>query len=1078
MNRYMTFTASALAVCTGAFGVELAVGDRATVDYAEPVVLSVQTESVGASIPDSLARPVFWLDSSDVSAWTVSENGQVSCVVSKEGSRTLTGDLREGHFKGWPANDNSDAALVLPSKPVLIADPAGLFPFKVLDFGARASRRALVFDANGSSSNLLTNIGTVIAVINPTAGAYFPLGGGFGNAALTGDSWLRESDYATTGAGTDALWTSPLLRFAEPAMVPDDAARAVVRHNGQATAADTTGWPGGWEIMSFMPKSANLRATGLGIAREKGYGAGYSGGFMIAEMLIFDRQLPLADVRSVEAYLQKKWFGAAPAGFGGEADVGWVHAGASGATACPVTVNVDEGERLTIERLQGGRLGAALVKNGAGDLALEDVSGFGGEVEINGGSISFSGRPVPTLQDVVGKAYAHFDACDVATLRISEDAEGKERVSAWSNTCDTTLYGQAFGLRSLQDVRRPTLLRNALGANLNILDFNAFQSQSAASMVFSELAAQAPVARVVPCVTTVIGVFGAQDNGGGHLFSSSSVDDGVRAWSRPVNWPGYAHSLLGTSAAIRTNTAYELWPTNSFVLLNGVKAPSNAGYRHSGYQTVSLRMPGANIRELARGELGLQGGLRVGELFVFRRVLTETEMRDVSAYLEAKWFNRTAPGYRNAECRVPRLGKVTVGGSSSIAVASGDEVRIKTLAGSAALVKNGGGTLSVENVGMTGGIDVKEGVLKLTLPDDEEEEPCRIARGASLHFDACDTDTLTIGQDGENEVVTAWRSKSGGGSAYNAVGRSPVWQQNQKGEGLSVLDFGETFGASGKYLAFDTSRDAVRSVFAVWQAKGSSAPLLGSINTVAEAAATALPYDFLRDGNGALFRWFAHTKPFIQSVWVNGEQSEYNYIAQDKGFHLAEVHLSAGFHASALGAERYASQAGGLSIGEVIIYERELTEREKVATRNYLMRKWFGTEPQALPSREVPGCAVGSLEIAGGGSVDLAGSVAPAEASFEVEVLAASAKMTVAGVFTVPTGMSVRLLDADSLPDLDQVDIPLVTATGFANAERSVLGSAVISGLADERRKAALVVSGNTLFVRVSKRKGFCCVIR
>ena len=218
-------------VCMGAFGVELAVGDRATVDYSEPIALSVRTEPVGTSIPDSLVRPIFWLDSSDISAWTVSEDGQVACAVSKEGLRTLTSDLSEGHFKGWPANDNPDAALVLPVKPVLVADPAGVFPVKVLDFGTRASRRALVFDANGSSSNLLTNIGTVIAVINPTGGAYFPLGGGFGNKAHNGDSWLRENDYATTGTGNDALWTSPLLRFAEPAMVPDYAARAVVRHN-------------------------------------------------------------------------------------------------------------------------------------------------------------------------------------------------------------------------------------------------------------------------------------------------------------------------------------------------------------------------------------------------------------------------------------------------------------------------------------------------------------------------------------------------------------------------------------------------------------------------------------------------------------------------------------------------------------------------------------------------------------------------------------------------------------------------------------------------------------------------------
>ena len=54
-------------------------------------------------------------------------------------------------------------------------------------------------------------------------------------------------------------------------------------------------------------------------------------------------------------------------------------------------------------------------------------------------------------------------------------------------------------------------------------------------------------------------------------------------------------------------------------------------------------------------------------------------------------------------------------------------------------------------------------------------------------------------------------------------------------------------------------------------------------------------------------------------------------------------------------------------LAEVVLYERELSEREKVATRNYLMKKWLGKsedELEDLPPAEPT--ALGNLAFADG----------------------------------------------------------------------------------------------------------------
>ena len=52
-------------------------------------------------------------------------------------------------------------------------------------------------------------------------------------------------------------------------------------------------------------------------------------------------------------------------------------------------------------------------------------------------------------------------------------------------------------------------------------------------------------------------------------------------------------------------------------------------------------------------------------------------------------------------------------------------------------------------------------------------------------------------------------------------------------------------------------------------------------------------------------------------------------------------------------------------MAEIVLYERELTEREKLATRNYLMKKWFSKEPTSLPEPEPVTSQLINIEVDG-----------------------------------------------------------------------------------------------------------------
>lgn len=90
-------------------------------------------------------------------------------------------------------------------------------------------------------------------------------------------------------------------------------------------------------------------------------------------------------------------------------------------------------------------------------------------------------------------------------------------------------------------------------------------------------------------------------------------------------------------------------------------------------------------------------------------------------------------------------------------------------------------------------------------------------------------------------------------------------------------------------------------------------------------------------------------------LYVDGvpQENAAEYVP-DGGYELVELHLPAGAQFNAIGNGFESYVHGGFRMGEMIVYERVLTERERVATRNHLLKKWFAktdAELSALPER-------------------------------------------------------------------------------------------------------------------------------
>ncbi|MDD4025804.1 MAG: hypothetical protein PHN85_07780, partial [Kiritimatiellae bacterium] len=259
-----------------------------------------------------------------------------------------------------------------------------------------------------------------------------------------------------------------------------------------------------------------------------------------------------------------------------------------------------------------------------------------------------------------------------------------------------------------------------------------------------------------------------------------------------------------------------------------------------------------------------------------------------------------------------------------------------------------------------------------------------------------ETNDWTLTESNGAQHITQVRDRANGLRLYHETAAyAPIFSTDAglTCNGLPVADFGaaaeeHSQASSIRYaLHFNRPLESVRAVYAVWRLKaGSCSFFMGSSNADRCGVSTDGRYDWHRgslNGGSVDAPLFGNnTAAAIKNgeILTNGVAFAYTEKPVDDEWRLMEVHTTKGVHISAFGTDRGTIRTGGMALGEVLVYERPLNAREKVATRNYLLKKWFGKSDEELAPlpeiAEADAPRVGSLLVDETTELDLNGGFA------------------------------------------------------------------------------------------------------
>lgn len=588
-------------------------------------------------------------------------------------------------------------------------------------------------------------------------------------------------------------------------------------------------------------------------------------------------------------------------------------------------------------------------------------------MELHGGTLRFKNLALPTT--IPDKCDFRFDASAQGALTTVEEADGKY-VTFWRNESSpaSTYKGvPVVGARPKSDVARPLLVEDALGPGKHALDFGPFTNVVADGrsllIVTNKTADIANMTFLdTKAVATYIAVVSVE-RGGGNIVDVQNARRGNARGDL------YTSSIAPPDKIKSDTTEIASRPQ---VYVNGAKWDCGTGFETPAFQVVSVQCCG-NISTFSTiGQVynhTAAGGFRLAEILVYKRILTEREIKDAHAYLMSKWLGRTAPGYERTgtAAQLPAVQEVCVEEPSEIRVDRGS-LRVKTLSLRANLVKSGAGDLCVENLtNFYGTITVKGGSVRRVEPYDPAT-CCELAPGPSMHLDASDAATIiTRPQNGTN-FVSHITSRDGRNAALQtSVGDQPWMLPDLTLNGRQIVDFGtygETKATGARHMKLAHAMDAIRSVFLVWGTQNGGGHVLGN-HTPSQwdnSAPQGVPYDFMAYGAGNPQKMFyTGTGASKGDIFTNGVRVAWGDL-RSSGYWLMEVHPKCPLYASALCMDRGSNKnLGGQRLAELVVYERPLSEREKVATRNYLMKKWFNVEPDPEKFPAKPDYPVGPV---------------------------------------------------------------------------------------------------------------------
>ena len=979
-------------------------------------------------------EPMFWLDATATNSWEFNAQGEILKIPSKSASsRYLTSegsDIIAENYSNKLWYDSVKGSKI--RKPTLDPVDDGLNG-SCIDFGERGSRKVLFFNPvtageNAAPSNTLSGIGTIIGVYRSVDG---------GGNILGGESFCRWSTYWSRGTN---LWDAVVNQGYRDGNDNSHILNGVFWTGLQKSSPKSSFWSGDWQVIVLKATSATAVAHGLCGNCENHDAFESTGGQKIAELMLFDSLLDDSDITNLVVYLERKWMGRTPRGYNGNARISWLEIGGTAEhypqNGVDVSVDVDAGDTLTVDRLTGGRSTESrkhrLIKTGTGTLRLNEGSTFGGIVTVQEGTLSLGGRRTPTAAELPAAARIHFDPSVSST--VERDAGG----------CVSRLRSLGASVDMVQgnEKLRPGLITDAPRQGLNLLDFNEFNADSGRVLKLESNSEQ---------IGTLVMVVDSSTYTGAHvmngMFSSRTSDS--RRFETSDLWNGI-NALFFTYKEVLSGMSPQIYG-NAWV--NGRKVSHETeAYDVPGLNVVAMRVPAHHIHYLGGYSDGICGGLRIGEVMGWNAELSEDEILDVSAYLMNKWLGRAAPGYAPSDAsEVADVQEVVAEEGISICVPAGERATIGRLTASGTVFKVGGGTLKLESVsGDVSRLVVSEGEVVRSGGADVSSA-CEIAKEPTVHFDPSKSWTLrTKNYNGTNFVWTVIDEK-GLVSAYDnmeswSLFRHPFVSGESEDfcNGLQTVNFGRMIcgynSKDGAYLKLSRNIHNARSVyFVLGSHEGGGNPLGSSMSTLTlgNAVVGQTRLDFYR---GSTSDDTLKTQPLFNAsseavkngvLYVNGipRANGKDYVPNG-GYELVELHLRSGAQFNAIGNGYDYYVHGGFRMGEMLVYERELTERERVATRNYLLKKWFAktdAELAALP--EVPEKAsIGySLKTL---VVDFA-SAQGVDRSDAVVGFAEGVKVEVKNIGNIAIGGSVPVLTAADFVDTQNLKTAVFVGDAF-----------------------------------------------
>lgn len=489
-------------------------------------------------------------------------------------------------------------------------------------------------------------------------------GGSFFFGHTVSNHFHRSEDQSSTGPllwGENNEWAASFLRRGQWKM---DGERYDPRRTVSGTVASYRNMTGNYNLYSFVTR-AGMTAITDQLSRDR---TGSGGRQRFGEIIFHSGLIAPTNRAATEAYLMNKWFGKSVHGYVSEKAPLFqtieLPVGASKNLAIDTGV---AGQAVAIGTIIGA---TNITSTGTGKLIVGAVNAL--RWVPTGAEAVVVGRNLPLANPVNDSSLQFW--VDASSPSEAFQIGANSRVTRWSDVRDVgkTIDGTCRGAFAYDNGTAlwgaacygPKIQAAALNGR-NVMDFGKFSSTNWMGFV-----SDYNTKRNITGIRTVFWVFNSEEGGGWLLGGDGSYNfhrgDPNTAITKANSI--FATEITWVPVGLRLGGFY----------VDGKHVNPMITGMSGGWQLFSV-VSGENVQATTfakdrPGDAGVfmrSGGQKLAEVLIYNRVLTETERRDVEAYLAYKWFNRINNGYRMTVSGDTQTVELGAGATLTIANANG-----------------------------------------------------------------------------------------------------------------------------------------------------------------------------------------------------------------------------------------------------------------------------------------------------------------------------------------------------------------------------------------------------------------------